>query len=52
MLIYFKKQALIRIKAQVKALIFKKVFIIVLAKYFNYNNSFLIENCKTINLVL
>ena len=42
--IYFKKQAQIEIKTYIKALLFNKTLIIILAKYFNYNNVFLIEN--------
>ena len=46
MLIYFKKEAQIKAqnRAQVKALLFNKVSTKVLAKYFNYNNVFSIEN--------
>ena len=52
MLMHSKKQAQIKVKAQVKiqaktqvrALIFDEAFIIVLTKYFDYNNVFLVEN--------
>ena len=46
MLVYFKRQAQIKAQneTQVGALLFNKAFIKVLAKYFNYNNIFLVEN--------
>ena len=42
--IYFEKQVQIKIKAQIRALIFNKVFTTVLAKYFNYNNIILVKH--------
>ena len=39
---YSKKQT--QIKAQVKSLLFNKVFTEILVEYFNYNNVFLAEN--------
>ena len=44
MLVYLEKQAQFKAKTKVKALLFNKAFIKVLAKYSNYNNIFLIKN--------
>ena len=38
MIIYLNK------KAQIRILLFNKAFIMILVKYFNYNNIFLVEN--------
>ena len=42
--INLEKQAQIKVKAQVRALLFNKAFTKVLAEYFNYNNIFSAEN--------
>ena len=42
--VYSKKRAQIQDKAQVKALLFNKALIEVLAEYSNYSNIFLTEN--------
>ena len=44
MLIHLEKQAQIEAKTQVRSLLFDIAFIIILTKYFNYNNIFLIKN--------
>ena len=44
MSIYSKRQIQIKIKAQVRALIFDEVSTVILAEYSNYNNIFLIKN--------
>ena len=44
MVIYLKKQTQIKVKIQVEALLYNKVSIIILIKYSNYSNIFLIKN--------
>ena len=44
MSVHLEKQAQIKVEAQVRALLFDKALIIVLAEYSDYKNVFLIEN--------
>ena len=44
MIIYFKIQVQIKMKTQIRALLFIKIFTTILIKYFNFSNIFLIEN--------
>ena len=44
MFIYLKKQIKIQTKTHVRTLIFDKILTIILAKYFNYSNIFLVNN--------